>query len=408
MIWTQHHLPELIFALLVVAAGIVWLRMSIGGKGRSNSDGYGSGSSNPNRFSCGVEIVRSSLTNPSDEEFCVRMRGKIVVPHKNFDTDVQVGIQDITDSLQHPLPVYSRFPQWRKPDNPDFFFRGYNGKIPSELSILNHWVQVIRIPISALAFAKQGNRRLLFIVSILSKNGGRELLNASSQIHYTNRNSGYQEAASQTENPENLCLQIAVAVGSLTQPLSPNGIGILHDWIQHKIRVAPESQQQVLQQSLEETLQSMLEESPETSVDEIVSACQEIHIRLSVQERYQLVRLCFILTAANGSVTPLETTLLNRMAEALKLDNAKFRSMAQKLLPTDSQNQQNLEFLLGITSQMTAEEARIRLNEEYQKWNSRVTHPDTRIQEQAERMLRLIGLARNQYVTPLQSTGLSS
>ena len=59
----------------------------------------------------------------------------------------------------------------------------------------------------------------------------------------------------------------------------------------------------------------------------------------------------------------------------------------------------NLEFILGIRPDMTPEQARLRLNEEYQKWNARVTHPDPHIQSQAEQMLRLIGQARNEYVT---------
>ena len=132
---------------------------------------------------------------------------------------------------------------------------------------------------------------------------------------------------------------------------------------------------------------------------EIITACCDIAPNLSSSERYQMIRLRILITASNGRITQTETALLEQIAAALTVDLAKFRAMAQKLLPVDSQNQDNLEFILGIRPDMTPEQARLRLNEEYQKWNSRVTRPDPHIQAQAEQMLRLIGQARNEYVT---------
>ena len=186
----------------------------------------------------------------------------------------------------------------------------------------------------------------------------------------------------------------------MTGPLSEASAKILHDWIQHKIRnTAQPDRKARLTELLPKSFQAMLGEPIETSAQEIITACCDIVPNLSSSERYQMIRLCILITASNSRITQTETDLLEQIAAALAVDPAKFRAMAQKLLPVDSQNQDNLEFILGIRPDMTPEQARLRLNEEYQKWNARVTHPDPHIQAQAEQMLRLIGQARNEYVT---------
>jgi hypothetical protein len=55
--------------------------------------------------------------------------------------------------------------------------------------------------------------------------------------------------------------------------------------------------------------------------------------------------------------------------------------------------ERDLEFIFGITADMTPQEERNRLRDEYQKWNTRVNHPDGDVQAQADQMLALIAEA---------------
>jgi hypothetical protein len=413
MIWLQHHLPQLLFVTLVLATGIVWLRMAYGGRGNPAARGFLGGRRDPDRFACRVEVLQEIENEKPRTYFSVRMRGRTQVPCCQFETDIQLRIQDVTEGVRHSRPVHTSADAWRSsPDKSEFVFRGYNGRVPDPDSILSHWVQILKCPADALILSHPGDRKLQFTITLFPRGEDTPLQAASTTIPWRIRSvatAGVTELASATpdaaENDldqfaEGVCLQIAVAVGSLTGPLSEASINILQDWIQHKIRnIAQPHRKDRLTVLLPESFQAMLGEPIETSALEIITACCDISPNLSSSERYQMIRLCILITASNGRITQAETALLEQIAAALAVDPARFRAMAQKLLPVDSQNQDNLEFILGIRPDMTPEQARLRLNEEYQKWNARVTHPDPHIQTQAEQMLRLIGQARNEYVT---------
>ena len=138
-----------------------------------------------------------------------------------------------------------------------------------------------------------------------------------------------------------------------------------------------------------------------TDIDRL---CQQLSANCAIMERYGAMKLCLEIAGARGQVNNEAAALLSRIADLLEIDRDKFRSMAQKLLPVSKNESSNVEFLLGIASDMNAEQVRQRLNDEYQKWNARVTHPDPAIQTQAEQMLQLIAEARNTYVENTSST----
>lgn len=419
MIWLQHHLPQLLFVLLVLATGIVWLRMAYGGRSNASSRGLFGGRRDPDRFACRVELLQETDSGQSRTFFSVRMKGRIRVPYGQFETDIRLRIHDVTEGVRNPQPVHVTVDSWQSSsDNNEFAFRSYNGRIPDPDSILSHWVQIVKIPADALEVSRPGDRKLQFSIALLPRGEDTPLQTASATIPWRAPSSGSSGSSglvdlacissdTQSSDPsddldqfvEGICLKIAVAAGSLTGSLSNDARKILQDWIQHKIRNTTQPDRKArLAEILPASLDAMLGEPIETSDQEIVAACRDVVSELSTAERYQMIRLCLLIAASNDRITQTETALLDQIASALAVDPAKFRAMAQKLLPMDSQNQENLEFILGIRPDMTPEQARLRLNEEYQKWNARVTHPDPHIQAQAEQMLRLIGQARNEYV----------
>jgi hypothetical protein len=412
MIWLQHHLPQLLFVSLVVATGIVWLRMAYGGRGNFSGRGLFGSRRDPDRFACRVDIAEEIENGQTRPYFSVRMRGRTRVPYSQFETDIQVRILDVTEGIRHSRPVHTHTDAWRSPpENPEFAFRRYNGRVPEPDSILSHWVQIVKFPADALVLSHPGDHKLQFSIALLPRGQDTPLQTASTIIPWkipsvagsgiVDLASGPSDAALDLDQfAEGVCLQIAVAVGSLTGPLSEASQKILQDWIQHKIRNTGQPDRKArLAELLPKSFDAMLCEPIETTAPDILSACSDIAPALSSSERYQMIRLCLLITASNGRITQTETALLERISSALTVDATKFRAMAQKLLPVDSQNRDNLEFILGIQPDMSPEQARLRLNEEYQKWNARVTHPDPHIQAQAEQMLRLIGQARNDYVT---------
>jgi len=102
--------------------------------------------------------------------------------------------------------------------------------------------------------------------------------------------------------------------------------------------------------------------------------------------------------AAKGQVTTAELTLLKNLAEWLRIDRARLRTMVEKRLPISMHQGEDTEIILGVTTEMSKDEARHQLNREYAKWSSRVISSDPSIRKQADQMLNLIANARTQYV----------
>ena len=84
----------------------------------------------------------------------------------------------------------------------------------------------------------------------------------------------------------------------------------------------------------------------------------------------------------------------------LEIQHDRFLSIVQKILLSCGCRIEDPSQLLGITSDMDEDSFRKRLNEEYRKWNARVTHPDAQIRSQADRILTLIAEIRSQWVQP--------
>jgi len=52
---------------------------------------------------------------------------------------------------------------------------------------------------------------------------------------------------------------------------------------------------------------------------------------------------------------------------------------------------------LGIDESLSPDQLAERLTAEYQKWNSRVNHPDPQVRKQADEMLSYLTAIRNKY-----------
>ena len=114
--------------------------------------------------------------------------------------------------------------------------------------------------------------------------------------------------------------------------------------------------------------------------------------------RLDILDLCLRVAAAKGQVTKAELTLLKDLAGWLQVDRNRLRAMVEKTLPISMHQTEDAEMILGVTTEMTQDEARHQLNREYAKWSSRVISSDPAIRKQADQMLNLLADARTQYV----------
>jgi len=345
-------------------------------------------------FRCDVELAAASLDTRS-QNFSVAIRGRIRVPAPMYETQVQILLADITDGPEAAEPVLCVAREWQLEGSPAFCYKAPNGRIPAAEYVLSDWLQVASIPLQVLRFPRRGSRKLQCITSLLSLDTADEIACASVEFEFQNRDLGYVDARENAEQSEILTLQLAVAVGSAAAPPRDAAIAAIEQWIDS--RLAHDEDQRDSQRHVR--LAAVLRDARDACASggrlDIEKICSLLRSVATIVDVYDAMRLCLRTISAAGAAERAQTALISRIAQALCIDESRFRAMSQKILPVALQKERDLEFILGITPGMDPALGRRRLRDEYQKWNARVTHPDPKIQAQADEMLALIAEARN-------------
>jgi len=112
--------------------------------------------------------------------------------------------------------------------------------------------------------------------------------------------------------------------------------------------------------------------------------------------RCDIVDFCMRLVCGNDVVAAEQLMLLKEMAEEFELDSERFQQMLEKIIPVSKHESEDFGTILGMTSDMNADERNAHLGKEYIKWNARVTNSNPRIRKQAQDMLKLIAKAKSQ------------
>ncbi|MBN1126179.1 MAG: hypothetical protein JXA82_14315 [Sedimentisphaerales bacterium] len=381
---------------VVVVLAVIWLvYLRLTGSGmlipRRRST---SGPLDRERFMCKIDRSQIDFNGSRVPGFVIKMRGQLRVPHNNCDTDVQAVAFDITEGQNNAHPVLSILPQWQMEDSPAFCLVAHNGKVPRKVSILANWVTIGSIPCSVLKFPRTGQRQLKFVISLLNRSNGKELLCTATTFPYDNREAGYIDLRESFQKVEGMIIHLAVAAAMEEEGASEKGLAVIREWIEAKDKTSENQDNQnprlaVLEKAIQKAMQDDFDAE---------AACRSIAENASIVDRYNAIRLVLRVVAAEGNIDREQTDQLTLVAELLRIDKDKFRALAQKSLPINTHRIEDIRFLLGINETMPSEEIRRRLNDEYQKWNGRVTHPDIEIRTQADRMLGLIAEARNRFV----------
>ena len=135
---------------------------------------------------------------------------------------------------------------------------------------------------------------------------------------------------------------------------------------------------------------------------DVRAACREVVKISPAGLRLDIMRLFLNVAKADGIVTQPEMIVINKFASWLQVERPKFRAMLEQVIPLSICQVKDADVLLGITADMDSESVCKYLNEEYRRWNARVTNADAKIREQAAKMLDIIAQARNTYT--LEST----
>jgi len=355
---------------------------------------------NMNALNCQIQWTKLEEEKSVYDAFSIEICGTINAPTDNCDTTLNISIMDVTDRAANAKVVQSQLPQWSSQDGPDpsaFSFNVRLGRLPSKETTVSDWTSIAQIRFDWLMFPRKGKRLLQFITTIMSAEDNQQLALAQCKFSCENPFYGYIDLQENGERTNILAVALAFAVSAADNELYDCEIELIKNWAKDNVleSSASDTDEQKLNKALEKTIAFF---RAGNNID-TYKICDEIVAIAPVAQRYDILELCLYVAQSKGSATTEELTLLKNMAEWLDVDSEKFRNMMEKVLPVDMHQVRDVKTILGITSDMSKENVRKHLNEEYSKWNSRVTNADPDIQNQADQMLKLSAEARSQYTT---------
>lgn len=338
------------------------------------------------RFTCRLEECIDETCPPDQDHFLsIHMSGRIPTATDDCDTDVRVELLDITDLAGRAEQILSVAPEWRRGNSPVFYFQTHNGVIPCQNAILAKEVLVTKIPFHLLRFARRGRRRIQVTVAILARDSGQVIVQADGAVEYVSFSDGFIEIQERREDVLHACVELGCAV-ALDEPVIPAVAEVIGKWIGEKTRrFTP-------RHDLAEPLARL---NTRTEKIDMNAACERLMTMANKTDCFAAMDLAFQVAAVYPSLSCRQEELLWTIAERLQISWDRFLPMSQKRLLTPGCPFERWRLLLGIRQELPPDVMRQRLNEEYRKWNARVTNPDAGIRAQADIILSLIAEVRS-------------
>jgi len=331
----------------------------------------------------------------SFDVFAVEICGSIQAASDTDCAAVRICVTDVTETVTKAQPVHGRFKEWQEEGSLEFVYLADLGRIPGAEATLSDWIAVAKIRPDWLVLPRRGKRNLHFSTSILSRESGEKFACAECDFTCKNTAFGYIDLEENIERAKRLGVTLAFAVSAADNKLYDCEVELIKKWARENIACqASDRAGRKLEKALRKTV-GFFRDGNQVNSYEI---CKEIVEIAPVAERYEILELCLGVARANGRAAVEELAVLKELASRLEVDMNRFRAMMEKVLPVSMHEVEDAEVVLGVTSDMGREQTRQRLNEEYRKWNARVTSCEPEVQSQAEHMLKFIAEARSEYV----------
>ena len=341
------------------------------------------------KFTCKI-LQLTDESNPvhDDRLFCVQMIGQIPIPCDGMDTNVCVELMDITESRFQPVAVLSVDERYRTGCKADFYFMTHNGIIPSKSAVIFPWKTIVQIPARQLRFARRGRRKLLFVVSVLSCESSEVLASDQQIIEYVFCQDGYMQLQERKLDVLKASIELAAELAVDDNSLNDKVKQIFLQWLDQKADVFPAAGQLA---SWLESLQLHEADVERQAVDCLLAYAERA-------DKLEAIELTLQVFASGDVMTTEQCSALLETSGKLQIKRERFLALCQKILLFSDCKLQDPAFLLGIDDLSDEPAVRLRLNEEYRKWNARVTHPDEDVRCQADRIVGLIAELRSRFI----------
>jgi len=345
--------------------------------------------------SCQIRLEAACKENAAYDCFVVEICGSIPGCDTPQPACVEIRIEDVTEGVACIKPVLTKGQDSAMADLSTFRCQTELGTLPPQGMHLEAWTALTRIRADWLVLARSGRRSLLFHVHILTGPNKQKLVSTKSITDYQNPGSGYIELREHLRTLRLGATALAFAAADAGRKHTKAQFDMIRQWAANGLDL--ELVSFGARCRLWFALKSMAQTVGEDRSG-LQALCQHIVRTTPCAQRYDIMNLCLRVMGARKSVNQQELTFIRQLTAWFQLDPEHVRIMIEKTLPIGLFEELDAPTLLGITSDMPQEQVRTHLNQEYAKWNARVTHTDADIQNQAEQMLDLIAHLRSQYI----------
>jgi tellurite resistance protein len=346
-----------------------------------------------------VGINEQTIDEAPCKFFSLGIRGEVNVPADCHDINIQISIDDVTNGRF--APVLCNIEQFQKAGTSVFLYDEYKGKLPNNKTVLSDWLAVASIRVDTLRFPRKGLRKLQFTTTVISSQTKKELASSITTCLYDNPEFGYVELLRNSTRTKELTIPLAIALASIDGRPKDEEIKVIKQWMLENFNLQDGNKSENEKVQFEEKLEKALEQAVKFFTSggrlEVRAVCHEVVKIAPAGLRLDIMRLLLNVAKADGIVTQPEMIVINKFAAWLQVERTKFRAMLEQVIPLSICQVKDADVLLGITADMDSESVCKYLNEEYRRWNSRVTNADAKIRDQAAKMLDLIAQARNTY-----------
>jgi hypothetical protein len=350
----------------------------------------------PGVFNARMRIGREAEGDSWRSTLIIEICGTIKSPDDDQEVNLQVSLSDVTDSSAPPLPILNRPKHGPLQGSSIFIYQSPMGKLCHRQTVLGDWTVVAQLSPEQFVLPRQGSRRLQGYIAIVSQDTGERLAYTNALATFENIEIGYLDIEDNIQRAKTLAVGLAFSVAAADNELPESEVLIILGWVRTnfgsgEVSAAARGE---LDHAMQKTV-AFFRKGGRLNIEEICSEIVEIAPMIG---RIEIMDLCLRVAGAKGQVTAAEMLLLKDLARCLVIDRTRLRTMVEKILPVHMHASQDTEMILGVTEEMSQEEARHQLNREYAKWSSRVISSDPAIRKQADQMLNLIANARTQFV----------
>jgi hypothetical protein len=340
-------------------------------------------------------FIEIGFTDDNQQLFTVKIKGTLTTNNKGAMVNIKILFDELDEIKQLYKPVYKK----AEPQNDNtlvpFEYVSQIGRINEETKEFTDWIPVTKIQPQWMIFARKGNRRIKARIQLFDEQSSKILAQCSSIFEFHNRQQGYLDIAENTEKSRALAVTLAFSLSAADRKMYKCEIERINEWALSIYRAESDApSRKELSRALKKSVR-FFRKGHKINIEAI---CNELSKTTLQWQRNDILSMCLNVVSSKGFISAGQIRILKELSQCFEIDPERFRSLMERLAPVDKHQVKDPELVIGLSNDLTDKQKRELLNNEYRKWNARVTNVNPEVRSQANMMIELITEARTQYL----------